>query len=152
MDETTTDGEACRLPSAASSSSDRDAVSRMLAGRRIAVVGLSDSPYRPSYDVAAYLRSAGYEVVPVNPTHQTVMGLRCYPSLADVPGAIDVVNVFRRPEYCADVAAEAVEVGAKGIWLQSGITSDEARQIARRAGVDYVEDRCLKVELLYRGH
>ena len=100
--------------------------------------------------MASYLESVGKEIIPVNPTHKTVMGLTCYPSLAAVPGPIDVVDVFRRPEFCADVVRDAVAVGAKGVWLQSGITSDEARAIAREAGIDYVEDRCLKVEHMFR--
>jgi predicted CoA-binding protein len=141
--------EACPLPSA-HAASEADALRRMIDAKRIAVVGLSDDPSRPSYDVASYLRSVGKEIIPVNPTHMTAMGLTCYPSLAAVPGSIDVVNVFRRPEFCAEVARDAVEVGAKGIWLQSGITSDEAREIARRAGIDFVQNRCLKVEHMFR--
>lgn len=141
--------EACPLPTGPAAN-EADPVRRMLDARRIAVVGLSDDPSRPSYDVANYLRSVGKEIIPVNPTHKTAMGLTCYPSLAAVPGPIDVVNVFRRPEFCADVARDAVEVGAKGIWLQSGIKSDEAREIARRAGMDFVQNRCLKVEHMFR--
>jgi predicted CoA-binding protein len=142
--------DACPIPTDPSMS-ESAAIRRMLAARRIAVVGLSDDPSRPSYDVAQSLRAAGKEIIPVNPNHKTVMGLTCYPSLAAVPGEIDLVDVFRRPEFCADVAREAVVVSAKGLWLQSGITNSEAREIARRAGIDFVEDRCLKVELLYRG-
>jgi predicted CoA-binding protein len=141
--------EACPLPTG-HRASEAEAVRRMVDARRIAVVGLSDDPSRPSYDVANYLRSVGKEILPVNPNHRTVMGLTCYPSLAAVPGPIDVVNVFRRPEFCADVARDAVEIGAKGIWLQSGIKSDEAREIARKAGVDFVQNRCLKVEHMFR--
>jgi predicted CoA-binding protein len=122
----------------------------MVDARRIAVVGLSDHPSRPSYDVASYLRAVGKEILPVNPNHKAVMGLTCYPSLAAVPGPIDVVNVFRRPEFCADVTRDAVEVGAKGVWLQSGIKNEEAREIARRAGIDFVQNRCLKVEHMFR--
>lgn len=144
-----TEGDACSLPTNPASP-DAGVVRRMLEAKRIAVVGLSDDPSRPSYDVARYLRSAGKEIVPVNPNHETVMGLKCYPSLADVGGKIDLVDVFRRPEYCADVARDAVAAGAKGIWLQSGIRSPEARAIAQRAGIDYVEDRCLKVEHMFR--
>lgn len=144
------DDEACPLPTHAKGS-DADAVRRMVDATRIAVVGLSDDPSRPSYDVAQYLRSAGKEIIPVNPNHATVMGMTCYPSLAAVPGPIDVVDVFRRPEFCPDVAREAVAAGAKGIWLQSGVRSDEAREIARRAGIDFVQDRCLKVEHMFRG-
>jgi predicted CoA-binding protein len=142
--------EACPLPTGYAVN-EADAVRRMLDAKRIAVVGLSDDPSRPSYDVASYLRSAGKEIIPVNPTHTTVMGLICYPSLSAVPGPIDVVNVFRRPQFCAEVARDAVEVGAKGIWLQSGIKSDEAREMARRAGIDFVQNRCLKVEHMFRG-
>lgn len=142
--------EACPLP-ANEVGAEADAIRRMVDATRIAVVGLSDDPSRPSYDVARYLRSAGKEILPVNPNHKTVMGLTCYPSLAAVPGPIDVVDVFRRPEFCADVARDAVEAGAKGLWLQSGVRSDEARAIARQAGIDFVEDRCLKVEHMFRG-
>ena len=142
--------EACPLPTRGVSP-DADAIRRMVDAKRIAVVGLSDDPSRPSYDVARYLRSVGKEILPVNPNHKTVMGLPCYPTLADVPGPIDLVDVFRRPEFCADVARDAVEAGVKGIWLQSGVRSDAARDIARRAGIDFVQDRCLKVEHMFRG-
>jgi predicted CoA-binding protein len=140
----------CPLPTSPSDSED-DAVRRMVNAKRIAIVGLSDDPSRPSYDVARYLKSVGKEIIPVNPTHSKVMGLTCYPSLSAVPGPIDVVDVFRRPEFCADVARDAIEVGAKGLWLQSGVTSDEARFIARKAGIDFVENRCLKVDHMFRG-
>ena len=146
----TVNDQACRLPSG-SGDGEAAAVGRMLAAERIAVVGLSDDSSRASYDVAAYLRSAGKEVVPVNPNYETVMGLKCYPTLAAVPGNVDLVNVFRRPEFCPDVVREAVAAGAKGVWLQSGIVSEQARQIARRAGLDFVQDRCLKVELMFNG-
>ena len=142
--------EACPLPTG-HRGTEAEAVRRMVNAKRIAVVGLSDDPSRPSYDVASYLRSVGKEILPVNPNHKTVMGLTCYPSLGAVPGPIDVVDVFRRPEFCADVARDAVTVGAKGVWLQSGIKSDAAREIARRAGIDFVQDRCLKVEHMFRG-
>jgi predicted CoA-binding protein len=141
--------DACPLPTG-HKVSEADAVARMVNAKRIAVVGLSDDPSRPSYDVASYLKSAGKEILPVNPNHKTVMGLTCYPSLAAVPGEIDVVDVFRRPEFCAEVVREALAVGAKGVWLQSGVTSAEARAIARSAGIDFVENRCLKVEHMFR--
>ena len=143
------EGEACRLSTAAPAD-EESMIRRMLAGKRIAVVGLSTDRYRASHDVASYLKRAGYEIIPVNPKHDEVMGLKCYTTLADVPGPIDVVDVFRRPEYCAEVARDAVAAGAKGVWLQSAIVSDEAREIARRGGLDYVEDRCLKVEHMMR--
>jgi predicted CoA-binding protein len=142
--------EACPLPSRPGDAR-ADAVRRMLAARRIAVVGLSDDPSRASHGVAGYLASAGKEIIPVNPNHATVMGRRCYASLEDVPGPVDVVNVFRRPEFCADVVRAAVAMGAKGVWLQSGIVSPEAERIARDAGIDFVQDKCIKVEHMFGG-
>ena len=127
------------------------AIRRMLAGKRIAVVGLSDDPSRPSYDVARYLMSVGKEIIPVNPNHAKVMGLKCYPSLGQVPGPVDVVDVFRRPEFCADVVRDAIAAGARGVWLQTGIVSDEAERLAAEAGIDFVQDRCLKVEHMFQG-
>lgn len=115
--------------------------------RRIAVVGLSDDHSRASYGVAAALIDHGYEIVPVNPTIDEVLGLTSYPSLADVPGDIDVVDVFRRAEHLEGVASEAAAVGAKALWLQQGLRSHEARRIAQEAGMDYVEGLCLKVEV-----
>src|SRR5688500_11357006 len=142
--------DACPLPTRPGDD-EAAAVRRMLAGHRIAVVGLSDDPSRPSYDVASYLISMGKEVIPVNPNYRSVLGRKCYASLEQVPGPIDVVDVFRRPEHCADVARQAVAVGAKGVWLQSGIVSEEAERAAAGAGSDFVQDRCLKVELMFGG-
>ena len=126
-------------------------IRRMLGGKKIAVVGLSDDPNRPSYDVARYLLSVGKEIIPVNPNHAKVLGLKCYPSLDQVPEPVDVVDVFRRPEFCADVVRDAIAAGAKGVWLQTGIVSDEAERIAAEAGIDFVQDRCLKVEHMFQG-
>jgi predicted CoA-binding protein len=136
----------CPLPSDAGSGT--AAIRRMLSARRIAIVGLSDNLSRPSSGVAHYLVSAGREIVPVNPKCRTVMGLQCYPSLEAVPGKIDLVDVFRRSEFCPDVARSAVAVGAKGLWLQSGVVSPEAEAIARNAGLDFVQDRCIKVSMI----
>ena len=140
--------DACPLPTNPRGSQ-ADAIRRMLAAKRIAVVGLSDDPTRPSHGVASYLMSVGKEIIPVNPNHKTVLGLICYPSLEAVPGPIDVVDVFRRPEHCPDVVRSAVAVGARGVWLQSGIVSPEAESIARAAGIDFVQDRCMKVDHMF---
>ena len=78
--------------------------------------------------------SHGYEVIPVNPNHDEVLGRKCYARLADVPGEIDLVNVFRRPQFCADVTREAIAIGAKGVWLQAGIRNEEAQKLAEEAG------------------
>ncbi len=141
----TMEEQACRLPGSISDDQ-ATVIGRMLQARRIAIVGLSDDPYRPSHGVGKYLQSAGYEVIPVNPSYPTVLGLKSYPTLQDIPGEVDVVNVFRRPEHCAEVARQAIAIGAKGIWLQQGITSSEARKLAQEAGVDFVQDRCMKVD------
>ena len=142
--------EACPLPTDLPDD-EAAAVRRMLSAKRIAVVGLSDDPSRPSHDVARYLQAAGKEIVPVNPNHTKVLGLKCYPTLSAVPGAIDVVDVFRRPEFCADVVRDAIEAGVKGVWLQTGIVSHEAERLAAEAGIDFVQDRCMKVELMFHG-
>jgi uncharacterized protein len=111
--------------------------------RRIAVVGASDDPSRPSFGVVRVLLDAGFEVVPVNPNVPNVHGLPTVPSLAEVGGVIDVVDVFRRPQHVPDVARDAVAAGAKALWLQAGIRSDEARRIATDGGLRFVEDACL---------
>jgi predicted CoA-binding protein len=141
--------DACTLPGSRDESEEAQ-IRRMLAAERIAIVGLSDKPDRPSYMIGQYLKRMGKTVIPVNPQFETAIGLKCYRTLAEAPGPINLVNVFRRSELCADVAREAVAAGAKGVWLQSGIVSDEAREIVRRAGIDYVEDRCIMVEDQYR--
>lgn len=129
-----------------------DVIRRILSNtRRIAVVGLSPDPSRTSHGVARALQQDGYEIVPVNPHATEVLGERAWPSLADVPGEVDLVDVFRRREHLPDVARQAVEIGAPALWNQLGLVSPEAREIATQAGLDYVEDRCLKVEVAVRG-
>jgi uncharacterized protein len=113
--------------------------------RTLVVVGLSSDPSRPSYRVSRYMQDHGYRIIPVNPSEQQVLGERSYASLADVPGPVEFVDVFRRAEFCADIAREAVEAGAKVLWLQAGIVSDEARAVAKAAGMGYVEDDCVMV-------
>jgi uncharacterized protein len=114
--------------------------------RTIALVGASPKPWRPSHDVMRYLLEQGYDVVPVRPRDcDDVLGIPCVASLREIDRPVDLVDVFRRPEYTPDVAREAVETGAKALWLQMGIVSDEARRIAESAGLDYVENACTKV-------
>jgi predicted CoA-binding protein len=126
-------------------------IAQMLAAKRIAIVGLSDDPGRASFDIAEFLLSRGREIVPVNPTIAQVLGRQSYKRLEDVPGKIDLVNVFRRPEYCADVVRSAIAVGAGGIWLQLGIISEEARRLAEAAHLPFVQNRCIKIEMFARG-
>ncbi len=136
---------ACPLPTPPSR--DESAIiERILDFKRIAIVGASDNEMRPGSYVPAYLLAQGYELIPINPNHSEVLGQKCYPTLADVPGDIDLVNVFRRPNACADVARQAITKGAKAIWLQSGITNAEAQKLAHEAGIDFIQDRCIMVE------
>jgi len=114
--------------------------------RTVAVVGLSPNELRASNFVGFYLKRHGYRVVPVNPAAREILGEPCYPSLADVPEPIDVVDVFRSPEAVPDIAREAVAAGAKALWLQFGVISFEGADLAREAGLAVVMDRCLKVE------
>lgn len=118
----------------------------LVSARVIAVVGHSNQPHRTSYQIAQYLRRAGYTVYPVNPTVSTIDGQRSYASLAEVPEPIDIVNVFRRSEYLSGVVDEAIRVGAKAIWAQLGVVDEAARQKALAAGLDVAMDVCIKVE------
>jgi len=121
---------------------------RALLERRpvIALVGASSRPERASHSVMEYLLEQGYTVIPVNPNEPTVLGQACYPDLRAIPGRIELVDVFRRPEYTSDLARAAAEVGARVLWLQIGVVSQEAAAIARAAGLVVVMDRCTKVE------
>jgi predicted CoA-binding protein len=115
------------------------------AARTIAVVGASPDPSRTSHGVMRYLQRVGYRCIPVNPNADEVLGERCYPSLADLPEPVDLVDVFRRAEYCADVAREAAAIRAPALWLQLGLRSTEARAVAEEAGMEYVEDACTAI-------
>lgn len=114
--------------------------------RTIAVVGLSAKPDRPSHDVAAYMQRNGYKIIPVNPNETEVLGERSYPSLRDIPEPVDIVNVFRRSEAVPPIAQEAVEIGAKALWLQLGVISPEGKEIAEQGGLRVIMDRCIKVD------
>lgn len=114
--------------------------------RTIAVVGLSANWYRPSYFAAKYLQEHGYRVIPVNPAYDSVLGEKCYKSLADIPEKVDIVDCFRRSEEIPALAGEAIAIGAKVLWMQLGVRSEEARRRAEAAGLEVVEDRCMKIE------
>lgn len=116
--------------------------------RRVAVVGLSPDPGRDSYRVAAYLQASGYEVFPVNPASTEVLGLCCWPSLRDVPGPIEVVNVFRRSDLIDPVVDDAIAIGAKALWLQDGVVNHVAAARARAAGILVVMNRCMMRDLV----
>jgi predicted CoA-binding protein len=123
----------------------------LTAANVIAVVGASANPDRPSYGVFKKLLANGYRVVPVNPNESEVLGQRAYATLADVPFPIDVVDVFRRPEFTPAIADEAVRVKAKALWLQSGIVNEEAATRAKAGGLTVVMDSCLAVLLSVLG-
>ncbi|ANE47434.1 CoA-binding protein [Paenibacillus swuensis] len=112
----------------------------------VAVVGLSDNPERTSYMVAQAMQARGYRIIPVNPNADEILGEKSYPTLKDIPESIDIVNVFRRSEHTPPIAQEAVEAGAKVLWLQLGIANEEAAQIAESGGLTVIMDRCIKVE------
>lgn len=133
------DGDSCRLPEPNSS----EAVTRILALKTFAVVGLSPKPERPSHYVSAYLKEEGYTIVPVNPGQKTLLGETCYPSVADIPFPVDVVVVFRRPEEALPHILEAIAKKAKALWLQDGVYHDEGERMAREAGLLVVSNDCL---------
>ena len=125
--------------------SDQELRSILGGAKTIAVVGLSSKPHRDSYEVAEWLQTKGYRIIPVNPNETEVLGERAYPSLLDVPEKIDVVDVFRRAEYTPEVAAQAVKIGAKVLWLQDGIVNEDAWRIATDGGIDVVMGVCIRV-------
>ncbi len=116
--------------------------------RVIAVVGLSDSPWKPSQSVAEYMQDAGYRIVPVNPNRvgKSILGETVYESLADIPFPVEIVDVFRPAQVTPKIAEQAVAIGAKVLWLQQGIQNDEAARIARAGGLIVVMDRCIATE------
>ncbi len=127
-------------------------IDRILAeSRTIAVVGISDKPERPSHSVARFLQLRGYRIIPVNPALEEVLGEKAYPSLADVPGPIDLVDVFRKSADVPPIAEEAIRARARFLWMQEGVESEEARARLERAGIAVVMDRCVKKELEKRG-
>jgi uncharacterized protein len=113
---------------------------------RIAVVGLSDNPLRPSHGVSAYLQSQGYRIIPVNPRIKTALGEKAYPSLLDVPEKIDIVDIFRRPEFVEEVVDQAIRLKVPAVWMQEGVVHERAAHKARQAGIFVVMDRCILLE------
>lgn len=110
--------------------------------RVIAVVGLSADPMRPSHGVAAYMKKNGYQVVPVNPAEENILGEKCFDSLSSIPFKIDLVNIFRRPDKAGEAVDQAIEIGAKAIWLQEGVIDMAAAKRAEESGLISVMDKC----------
>ena len=112
----------------------------------IAVVGLSAKWHRPSYFAAKYMQEHGYRVIPVNPNYDEILGEKCYTSLQDIPEPVDIVDLFQRSETAVDYAQQAVAINAKVLWLQLGVINNEAGEIAKSAGLEFVQDHCVKIE------
>jgi len=118
--------------------------------RTIAVVGLSSRRQRPSYGVAEYMQAAGYRIIPVNPNETNVLGEKSYPRLEDVPEKVELVNIFRRPEFVPEIVESAIRIGARAVWMQEGVVHPAAADRARQAGLAVVMDRCILKEHVRR--
>ena len=116
------------------------------ASRTVAVVGLSPDRMRASNGIARYLQRSGFRVIPVNPNETEVLGHKSYASLRDIPEPVDIVDVFRRPEFLPEIAADAIAIGAKALWMQQGIAHAEAATVATEAGLLVIQDRCIMIE------
>lgn len=123
--------------------SDAQIAELLRTARTIAVVGLSSKRFRASYGVSEYLQSAGYQIIPVNPNEDQVLSKKVYARLEDVPGSIDIVNIFRRSEFAPEAVDAAIGIGARAVWLQEGVVHEAAAERARRAGLLVVMDRCI---------
>ncbi len=117
----------------------------LTTNKTIAVVGLSDKPDRPSHEIASYLQSAGYRVIPVNPTIKEVLGEKAYPGLREIKEKIDIVQIFRRPEEVPAIVDDAIAIGAKVVWMQPGAENEEAAATAEAAGLIAVVGACMRV-------
>ena len=126
---------------------DSDKVRRILRKHKtLAVVGLSAQWHRPSYFAAKYMQEHGYRVIPVNPGYDTILGERCYKSLRDIPEKVDIVDCFRKAAEIPAIAEDAIAIGAKVLWMQLGVHNSQARARAEAAGLEVVENRCVKIE------
>lgn len=114
--------------------------------RIVAVVGLSPKPERASHQVAKYLKEKDYTIVPVNPGQKNILGEKCYPNLKAIPFPVNIVDIFRKPDAVPPIVDDAIEIGAKVVWMQLGIVNNGAAEKAREAGLEVVMDRCMKVE------
>ncbi|HEX3106325.1 MAG TPA: CoA-binding protein [Terriglobales bacterium] len=126
---------------------DADTIRDLLQrSKTIAVVGLSDSPMRPSYGVSAYMQSQGYKIIPVNPTVAETLGQKSYPALRSVPEKIDIVDIFRRSEYVEEIVDQAIELKVPAVWMQEGVINQKAAEKAEKAGILVVMDLCILKE------
>ncbi len=140
------DDGACRVYTGPQDDCGDEDLARVLRGKTIAVVGLSSDPEKISHRVADYLVRHGYDVIPVNPFHETIMGRPSYPSVRHIPVPVDIVNVFRRPEEVEPVVEDAIAAGAQSVWMQLQVVNEAAYRRAREAGLCAVMNRCIQVE------
>jgi uncharacterized protein len=131
------------MASLAASDPIRDLLKR---AKTIAVVGLSDSPLRPSHGVSAYMQAQGYRIIPVNPTIPEALGEKCYPTLLEVPDRIDIVNIFRRPEFVDEIIDQAIQLRIPAVWMQEEVINERAAEKARKAGMFVAMDLCILKE------
>lgn len=137
----------CARIRAVTSQPQPDPIRELLSrAKTIAVVGLSDNPLRPSYGVSAYMQSHGYKIIPVNPQISEALGETSYASLRDVREKIDIVNIFRRPEFAEDIVDQAIQMKLPAVWMQEGVINDKAAEKARRAGMFVAMDLCILKE------
>ena len=130
-----------------SDSTDINTLRRILREcKTIAVVGLSANWYRPSFFAAKYMQEHGYRIIPVNPSYPGILGEKCYASLKDIPEKVDMVDCFRKSQDIEPIADEAIAIGAKVLWMQLGVMNEKAGVKARNAGLEVVQDRCVKIE------
>ena len=120
-----------------------DDIKEIFSMQTIAVVGMSPKPERPSHYVSMYMKDQGYNIIPVNPGHNEIAGIKCYPSLSEISEPVDVVDVFRRSEFILPIAESAINIKAKALWLQDGVINHEAAELAKNSGLIVVMDDCM---------
>ena len=120
-----------------------DNFNKIFSMQTIAVVGMSPKPERPSHYVSMYMKEQGYNIIPVNPGHNEIAGIKCYPSLSEISEPVDVVDVFRRSEFILPIAESAINIKAKALWLQDGVINHEAAELAKNSGLIVVMDDCM---------
>jgi uncharacterized protein len=122
----------------------------LASAKTIAVIGLSSKPYRASFGVSETLQSSGYRIFPVNPNEEEVLGEKCYSRLEDIPEKIDIVDIFRRPEFVPEIVDAAIRIGARAVWMQEGVEDETSAERARRAGLFVIMDNCIAKEIYKR--
>ena len=120
-----------------------DEIKEIFSMQTIAVVGMSPKPERPSHYVSMYMKEQGYNIIPVNPGHNEISGIKCYPSLEEIIEPVDIVDVFRRSEYVVPLAESAINIKAKALWLQDGVINHEAAELASKSGLIVIMDDCM---------